>query len=39
MKNRRKKNGRKSGGIILAYKDHLENLIEPLETVKLYILV
>jgi hypothetical protein len=38
MKNR-KTIGRKSGGIILGYKDHLENYIEPLETVKLYILV
>jgi hypothetical protein len=39
MKNR-KKIGRKSGGIILGYKDHLENYIEPLEDrVKLYILV
>jgi hypothetical protein len=27
-----KKIGRKSGGIILGYKDHLEKDIEPLET-------
>ena len=33
MKNS-KKVGRKTGRIILCYKDHLENLIEPLETVK-----
>ena len=36
MKNR-KKIGRKSGGIILGYKDHLENYIEPLETESNYI--
>jgi hypothetical protein len=36
MKNR-KKFGRKSGGIILGYKDHLENYIEPLETESNYI--
>jgi hypothetical protein len=29
--------GRKSGGIILGYKDHLENYIEPLETESNYI--
>jgi hypothetical protein len=32
-----KKFGRKSGGIILGYKDHLENYIEPLETESNYI--
>jgi hypothetical protein len=36
MKNR-KKIGRKSGGIILGYKDHLEHYIEPLETESNYI--
>ena len=36
MKNR-KQNGRKSGGIILGYKNHLENFIEPLETKSNYI--
>jgi hypothetical protein len=33
MKNR-KKIGRKSGGFILGYKDHLENYIEPFLTVQ-----
>ena len=37
MKNRQKI-GRKSGGIILGYKDPLENYIEPLETESSYII-